>query len=407
MTELSTRAYRKYQQNGLQSVLLNGWDIAYRKSLLKRFVAPTLLSRTSRPVLDTNSFAVWADQHGRRWDVPTEAVRPEIPTKDVTDTQDGFDSLEHREPPEPFVCDVPNAQLWAAAGLGLTGDGSFIGDTISFQWNLENRLQTALSVVLHESNPIQTGRRTLTRNGTRSRDGPTVDSVCTLVPLWDNYYHWTAESLTKLMGVSLYERETDRSPKLLLPTDPPSWMTESLELLGFGPRRWIQTGADTMQVDHLVVPSFPDPSPEECQWLRQRAYDQLGIDTPGNDERIYVSRSNATRRRIANEADVMSTLEQFGFTSYELEALTVKEQIELFANADIVVGPHGAGLINTIYSSDTTVVELFGDWLKSTFYRIARLQGLEYGYLQCESRGIDLHVDTAELERKLERRIEA
>lgn len=401
MKEVATRAYRKYRQNGLRDVLSNGGDIAYRKSLLKKVIAPELLSRTSRPVLNTDSLSTWGEQNGRRWEIPTEDVRPEIPIKDVTNGRGGFDSLEHREPPRPFVCEVPNGQLWTASGLGFASDGSIIGDTISFQWNLENRLHTALSLSLRENGLIRTGRRTLTADRTRSREGQTVDSICSLVPLWQNYYHWTAESLAKLMGVTIYERETDISPKLLLPKDPPTWMTESLELLGFGPRRWIQADAETIYADRLVVPSFPDPSPEECRWLRQRAYDELDIDSSGNDERIYISRANATRRRIVNEADVISTVERFGFTPYKLENLTVEEQIRLFANAEIVVGPHGAGLINIIYSSNTAVVELFSDWLKSTFYRIARLQGLEYSYLQCESRGIDLHINTDKLEREL------
>lgn len=40
--------------------------------------------------------------------------------------------------------------------------------------------------------------------------------------------------------------------------------------------------------------------------------------------------------------------------------MTIREQMDLFYDAEIVVGAHGAGLTNIIYSDKINVIEIFG-----------------------------------------------
>jgi capsular polysaccharide biosynthesis protein len=48
-----------------------------------------------------------------------------------------------------------------------------------------------------------------------------------------------------------------------------------------------------------------------------------------------------------------------GFQVCRLESMTFEEQVRLFRNAEVVVGPHGAGFTNLIYSKPgTRVVEI-------------------------------------------------
>ncbi|GCF14468.1 hypothetical protein Harman_24030 [Haloarcula mannanilytica] len=95
-------------------------------------------------------------------------------------------------------------------------------------------------------------------------------------------------------------------------------------------------------------------------------------------------------------------LRTYGFETHRLEELSVAKQIQLFTNAEIVVGPHGAGLSNLVYSEDVTVVELFGDNLKPNFSRIAEVAGFDYHHIQCHNDGPDIYIDVSRLHETLE-----
>jgi hypothetical protein len=76
--------------------------------------------------------------------------------------------------------------------------------------------------------------------------------------------------------------------------------------------------------------------------------------------RIFISRANASKRRMVNEEEVADVLASHGFEIVAPEELSLLDQIELFAEASVVVGQHGAGLTNLLYvPAETTVLEIF------------------------------------------------
>ncbi|WP_167856797.1 glycosyltransferase family 61 protein [Hymenobacter aquaticus] len=96
---------------------------------------------------------------------------------------------------------------------------------------------------------------------------------------------------------------------------------------------------------------------------------------------VYVSRRDAAFRRVRNEAAVEALLAPYGFESYALSELSLREKAALFAGARMVVGPVGAGLINILFCAPgTPLVEFLprnlvvGDYLELT----ARLQMPHY-----------------------------
>ncbi len=97
-------------------------------------------------------------------------------------------------------------------------------------------------------------------------------------------------------------------------------------------------------------------------------------------ERIYVTRENARRRTVTNEAELWTALQAAGFVKVRLEELSWPEQINAFRHAKIVIGPHGAGLANLAFCPpDTRVVELFQRaYAPGGFWRLAALRGLDY-----------------------------
>jgi hypothetical protein len=73
--------------------------------------------------------------------------------------------------------------------------------------------------------------------------------------------------------------------------------------------------------------------------------------------------------------------------------MPLEEQIRLFARADMIVAPHGAGLVNTIYSEEATVIELFGKYVNGCYFTMADGLGLNYACLLCAGIGSNIRVD--------------
>jgi hypothetical protein len=100
----------------------------------------------------------------------------------------------------------------------------------------------------------------------------------------------------------------------------------------------------------------------------------------GEVRRLYVSRGDATRRRVLNEPELIAALEQRGFTSVQLAKLPVAEQIGLFRGAEIVVGPHGMGMTHVAMGERLgRMVELFPRWGGTAAYAwVAKAAGVDY-----------------------------
>ena len=136
--------------------------------------------------------------------------------------------------------------------------------------------------------------------------------------------------------------------------------------------------------EQLVVPSVPGsegrPTPEVVARVRAGVAPWRDAGASPGGERIYVTREQARRRRVANEAELWAQLERRGFVKLRLEELTWREQIHAFRRAKVVVAPHGAGLANLVFcEAGTRVVEFFNRaYVNGNFWRLAALRGLDY-----------------------------
>ena len=118
-------------------------------------------------------------------------------------------------------------------------------------------------------------------------------------------------------------------------------------------------------------------TPAKAAWLRAR----FGVtDRSRGQARLYIARGHSPRRRIVNEAAVIKLLEANGFHSVDPGALSVVEQVELFANAGLVVGAHGAALTNAIFMGEGAgLIELtHTDRVVNTYHEVAGVAKLNY-----------------------------
>lgn len=98
------------------------------------------------------------------------------------------------------------------------------------------------------------------------------------------------------------------------------------------------------------------------------------------------------RRRLLNEDVLIEKLGKYGFKSYCLENMSIEDQIDLFYDAEFVIGAHGAGLANIIFAEDIRVLELFpSSYVLPYYYYLAKSLDHQYFYLYGEKNNI--HAD--------------
>jgi capsular polysaccharide biosynthesis protein len=101
---------------------------------------------------------------------------------------------------------------------------------------------------------------------------------------------------------------------------------ESLQLLGIRPDRIIEFNGHHWQVEQLyyIQPGMTaNPTTLHTQWLRK----QFAPRSIARSRRLYISREDATKRRIVNEADLVKELVVHGFEVVTLSGMSFADQV--------------------------------------------------------------------------------
>ena len=100
-------------------------------------------------------------------------------------------------------------------------------------------------------------------------------------------------------------------------------------------------------------------------------------------EKIFISRSKSNRRKITNEEDVIKLVTNYGFKIIYMEDLNVIEQINLFNKTKVIIAPHGAGISNIVYCSNSfKLLEIFPEnYFDSSFRILSQVLKCDYYYL--------------------------
>ncbi len=200
-----------------------------------------------------------------------------------------------------------------------------------------------------------------------------------------NYYHWMFDVLPRLhllatQGITITDVDYFFMNRCQFP-----FQTEMLAMLGIPLDRVIEcTTQSHVKAEQLIVPSLPgtlfDVPLWACDFLRKTFLIDRNVHPQNTPKRIYINRADASYRKLVNELEVIAYLSKLGFESVSLRSMSVAAQIELFAGAEVIVSPHGAGLTNIIFCQpETKVIELFSaHYLKPYYWFLSNHIPLDY-----------------------------
>jgi capsular polysaccharide biosynthesis protein len=187
------------------------------------------------------------------------------------------------------------------------------------------------------------------------------------------FYHFLLEALPRWGAV---KRQFTSFDHVLVPDTAAHFTSPWLTAAGIPPSKVIRCGPLAhYRCEQLV---FGGPSMADCRPTRQVVETLRGIFGISNNRRsrcLWISRSDASERHLQWEDDLLNRLPTF--EKVVLTRLQPTAQIELFASAAAVAGPHGAGLAHLAFAPPGVRLVEFSptpEWLPN-FCRLAQVVG--------------------------------
>jgi hypothetical protein len=321
-------------------------------------------SVASRLGPETSSSQAYADRRGGDWREVYPAAKAQRPPPTAIDTS--AHELESKL-----------AKAFPAAGVLSVPGGCIFGPE---GWVVGHRQVWLPEHSWYGENPAEVRPR-ITAQAVRRVSG----TCLTLASNWsfENYGHLLLDSIPR---IHLFNRagfsfaEVDH---IYCPVKNANKASAWLKRFGVPINKCIfepLAQAQGLQFDTLIAPTFPGVRRNYPHWVPAFLRTALPEGAPPPSRRLYITRGKGTRA-VANEAELLSLLQQHGFEFYD-PALQPEPWLD-FSQATAIVGSHGAGLTDLAFCLEgTTVLELLpSDHQFPYFCSLSQAAGLRYGYI--------------------------
>ena len=214
-----------------------------------------------------------------------------------------------------------------------------------------------------------------------------------------NYFHWMIENLPRLSLVS----ELDKNVPLLVDGNLPAQFYDALAMLNQDNREIITLNNNTLyKVQKLYYPSqlsifhdsYDNPfygkdavySPKAISYVRDAVLKKIGSPSSSTRRRkLYISRKNSDYRQLINSEEIEDALVARGFEIIFPEHLSFFAQVQLFSEAELIVGQSGAGMASFIFApKDCEILMMMSDASQSNLHIFGALAdsiGLSLKYI--------------------------
>ena len=301
-------------------------------------------------------FASWCRRHGRPY---VEIFGRTSPSKSYIERPGTRQPMAFKSiRPTIFYGQLQGATILAPTALICTPDGALIYDGFLHRSDF----------FAHTLPPdVRVGQRIDESDSGRATYDTPIETECVHIGGSQNFGHFVFESLLKLAVLHWCPRI--QALPIAVHDALPARFLEFLDILGFSADRRIRIPFDrpsrfkhawvvphpmrtkTSHSDFGVLPEALHALRLACAGLQRLASLQRS--------RLYLDRSDARWRRLANETEILPILGQFGVTGVEMSALPARDQISLVSSAEIIVLQLGAGGAITAFAPpDCVVIEL-------------------------------------------------
>lgn len=217
-----------------------------------------------------------------------------------------------------------------------------------------------------------------------------------------SYFHWFLDILPRALAASIYQQRSNQEVRLIVPPCMNEWQRSSLRLLGFRSSQLVAVDQEALKTSIIAEKLLVAPSaraqacdgapydaicPSIVRLLRERIMIGIKKNKMHIPDKIFITRNDASSRRIKNEDELMVLLGDHGFERISLDKMPFEKQVQLFHSASHIIACHGAALTNLLFSSKAKVLEIFseGHGIRPEYYQLACINGLEYHYDVCPS----------------------
>lgn len=231
--------------------------------------------------------------------------------------------------------------------------------------------------------------------------------VFSLLGLWSGeFYHWFHDTLPRLWN-SLPHLPS--GTRFLIHAQPKAYQLDSLQALGISPDRLVcQADRGDAVIERLwfatPVGHSTFSAADTLRQIASRLKSHFGFKQLAGRQRIYVSRRKAPTRRLLNESEIEPWLKAYGFQMVVMEDFPFRRQVEICAAANVLIGPHGAGLTNLLYCvPGSSIGEIAVSGVFPHYLGMARQMGHSFQRFAANPAGAqDMVVDPGEFRKWLE-----
>ncbi|MCE0523006.1 MAG: glycosyltransferase family 61 protein [Methylacidiphilales bacterium] len=169
----------------------------------------------------------------------------------------------------------------------------------------------------------------------------------------------------------------------ILPPKSHAFADEAISLLDLEKSGSVRWDDGCWQLDGLYFVSafkrFCSWTPESAFWIRQKFNPDLDRKPPGR-KLFYISRRRGVRPAL-NEEEILDAIKPWGITVVEPDRLPLREQVDLFSEAGLIMGPQGAGIQNALWAPQgCRVLELISPrFFSGVYWTLAESLSHSYG----------------------------
>ena len=230
---------------------------------------------------------------------------------------------------------------------------------------------------------------------------------CCVNEFSDNFFHWFTEALPKMV----YVKNKFKSDIIFhIPFPLKDYQSASLNYcqLNF----LVAEGNVTIFYKLRIVENvykYPGYYHPELMQETAQLITKSFTDGKIKNRKIYITRKNASRRKIVNESEIIEVVMRHGFEIFDFDNIDFQQQVAIIVNTSILVSLHGGALTNMIFMEPgSTIVEFLPKQIMNDkcYFILAGTMKHRYHYLSCEMDGeshitSDFQVDALAFEKIL------